>query len=367
MSSAGDSQLAEGRTLIRSTDSEIQRIAIQNPRDERKILDAALSEIDLVPEVADQNIYSIPHKKHRQGCPDRLNCDCPAEYVEGLSVRAAENLVRRWGNCDVRSGILEVGDDYAVVVGVFLDFETMARRTEERRVSRMEARRDGGTYSLNASRWETKIAKEASIAGRNVTLKALPSWLRKRIFDRSLAIVAGQAKEEADQKKTLPWKQIIAAYKGLGVSREQIEALMGKKMPKLDEQEVARLRVLFGQIRNGEQQAHDVFPMERSESAPGASVDKVLADAQTQASSHAAERTDETANTEARLLLDEAINEKAREYKAPHAAKLRIREALSKAFETEDFSTLTAEQATEAVEIVSTLTFADIQKKEAQA
>ncbi len=79
--------------------SEIQlRIARDNPRDEATITKRLDLELRAHPDFADEGFYSIPYKDNRKGI---------VTFVEGLSIRAAEHLWTRWGNCTVMARIAD--------------------------------------------------------------------------------------------------------------------------------------------------------------------------------------------------------------------------------------------------------------------
>ena len=80
MTDTAERLVEQGAAVVRIENDSMTRIALQHPRDEKAVLQRAISELDLVPALAERVYYSIPYKKHVQGCRDRRNCDCPADY-----------------------------------------------------------------------------------------------------------------------------------------------------------------------------------------------------------------------------------------------------------------------------------------------
>lgn len=246
--------LIEGQALVRIQDDQIQRIAVERPRNVEKVLEAALAEVELAPEFAIKNYYSIEY-----GRGDK------ATTVEGLSVRAAESLARLWGNCAVSSAPLEETEDRAVCVGTFLDYEAGFIRRETVRVSRIQQRREGPDVRLAGRAWATEIAKGCSIAARNATLRSLPPALQSRYWTGVRNVIAKH--ETPDEPKGVErfWAAVVYFVTSRGVSREQLEAFLGHPADvehPPSESEVVRLRAARNAIEQGEADARDVFGVE---------------------------------------------------------------------------------------------------------
>ena len=91
--------VSSGAALVKLENTTQMQIAAQRPRNEDRVLSAALAELERYPSMADEAIYSKP-----VGKDPNTNA---MKYVEGLSIRAAESLANRWANsayaCDVSS------------------------------------------------------------------------------------------------------------------------------------------------------------------------------------------------------------------------------------------------------------------------
>lgn len=264
-------QLEQGHALVRIQNGVLQRIAVERPRVDAKVLKAVLSELELAPELAAKNYYSIPYKQRVDGQERTV-------YVEGPSVRAMENIARRWGNCDVSSGILEVREDDATLMGVFLDYETGYRRTAQVRVSRMKHKRGGGTYTLAQDKWALELAKGCAIAARNATQQALPHWLVKRFFDKCKSLAAEREKKGG---KVPTWATILAGFSQWGVTAEQLEALVGHALDDTThfatDEELSQLRGIKNALEDGELGVADFFPTAEKAERKTSPVEDVLA------------------------------------------------------------------------------------------
>lgn len=265
--------LDQGHALVRIQDDQIQRLSLDRPRDQKAILVHALEELELVPELAAQNFYSIPFKD-RSGGGERTT------YVEGPSARAAENLCRLWGACAVTSGLLEERGDVAICVGTFVDYQSAYIRRAEVRVARVAHKRGGGTYRMDERAWQTAIASASSKAARNAALQGLPSWLKARHFDESKRVAANLTRSQAKTARVSPWEIVIGAYAKRGISADQLGELLGHALDDAHEptdDELAQLRGLLEAARDGEVKLADVFrALPEPEPKTRASVDEIL-------------------------------------------------------------------------------------------
>lgn len=261
--------LGQGHALVKLQDDQLQQISVATPRlSGELILEQAIKEIELFPELTSENYYSIPYKD-RSGQQERTT------YVQGVSVKGSNNLARLWGNCAVSQGVLEVRENDATVVGTFLDYESRVIFRAEHRCSRFQTRRGGSTVRLDENRWNMLIASTASKAKRNATLDGLPSWLKARYFQHCLKIAAGKVKDEAKQRGTQPWQEIVKAFKTLGVERSDLEKLLGHPVTKVNDDELGRLRGIYNGIKSGDLDKEGVFSS--TEQEPTGNVDEALA------------------------------------------------------------------------------------------
>ena len=241
----------EGHTLMRIQNETMQTVSVQRPRDERKIIDGALAELDLVPEEAKAAFYSIPYKdRGRDGQVRVVN-------VTGLSISAAMALFRRWGNAD--AGALPLQEDAAgwTLSGWFIDLETNARIFRPVRASKYYKPRGGGPpIMLSVDRQVQAFQKGVSIAIRNAILAGLPAYLKNAYDKKARAIAGGQSDAPADPKAV---EAAIRAFTKWKITKEQLEAYTELPAAQWTGTEVADLRGVWNAINDDQVELAEVF------------------------------------------------------------------------------------------------------------
>lgn len=243
--------VAEGHTLMRIQNETMTAVSVQRPRDEKRVIDGALGELDLVPEEAKAAFYSIPYKDWgRDGQVRVVN-------VTGLSISGAMALFRRWGNAD--AGALPIQEDATgwTLSGWFIDLETNARIFRPVRASKYYKPRGGGPpILLSVDRQVQAFQKGVSIAIRNAILAGLPAYLKNAYDKKARAIAGGQADALADPKAV---EAAIRAFMRWSVTKEQLEQHVGLPANKWTGTEVADLRGVWNAINDEQVELAEVF------------------------------------------------------------------------------------------------------------
>ena len=176
---------------------------------------------------------------------------------EGPSVHLARELVRIWGN--VQYGVHELRRDDAAgmseVQAFAWDVETNTRSTRTFQVphQRMKNKQrvnltDLGDVYLNNQNVGARAVRECIFT-------VLPVWFtdeaehlcRKTLRD-------GEGEPIADRIS-----KAVNAFSGIGVTRPQLEARIGKPSQKWDEQDIASLIVAFQSIQRGDITVEEEF------------------------------------------------------------------------------------------------------------
>jgi hypothetical protein len=247
--SEGATLVASGVTLIKAENENMQAVSVARPRDERKVLDGAMEELELVPDLAARNFYSIPYSETKGS--DRKF------MVEGPGIKAAMSLARRWGNCVVRGMMVGEDEEKVYLSGVFLDLETNFRVERPFTVSKLLRRRDGRTEVLREQRLVMAIQSGASKAIRNAILNGLPDYLIEAYYQRAKSI----ASREAKTKKA----EIISKFREFGVTPEMLQEHVGHSLDRVTDEEVGELRGIYNAIKDGVAQPTDVFTRKTKE------------------------------------------------------------------------------------------------------
>lgn len=236
--------VAQGATLVKLENDTQMAIAVQRPRDEAKILGAALKELDLYPSMAKEAIYVKPVGKDDSG---------QMKTAEGLSIRAAESLANRWDNSSWGTTIIAEDEESATIAAVFLDYEKNTRHVKEQRVSKFYKTRQGQIVRHGPDRFDIVLGANGSKNLREVILRSLPAGLKKEYETKARGILK---KEPLAQQRTA----VLERFVELGVTQEQLEVWRQKPIKEWKREDVLDGLGLANAIRDGEAMIETVFP-----------------------------------------------------------------------------------------------------------
>lgn len=262
MGSDAAALVAQGVTLMRVENESMLAVAIQRPRDEKKVLKAAIEELLMVPEQAKRAYYSIPYRERQLDGTQKL------VNIEGPSIKASMALARRWGNCSVTARALTEDATGADLAGIFIDFETNFRVERPFRASKIMKKRSGGTYTLDPQRWVAALQAAASKASRNATINGLPDYLVAAYLKQARTIAAGDPESKADPKKVAG---VVAAFKRYDITQEMLETYLNAKVDEWMGDDLATLIGLGNAIKDGQITVAEAFELKVDEPAGPAS------------------------------------------------------------------------------------------------
>ena len=240
----GEQLVAQGASLIRLENTTQMQISVQRPRDESKILSAALKELEIYPSMAEEVLYSKPVGK------DENN---KMKYAEGLSIRTAESLANRWTNSAFGCDIVSEDPEGVILAAVFVDYQENTRHVIQKKVSRYYKSKAGAKVMHSPDRFSDVVipANQSKIL-REVILRSLPAGLKQEYEDKARAILgSGDAKKRTTK--------LVAGFMRLGVSKSKLEELAGKKVEDLTPEEITELIGVGNAIRDGETTADQLI------------------------------------------------------------------------------------------------------------
>jgi hypothetical protein len=232
--------------LMRSQTQFHTAVAVQRPRNLDKVVAAVLREAEFA---GDAFYYSFP---------------MGGKKIEGPSIGLAMAVAREWGNCAVPVEYYETAAEW-VFNAHFVDLE---RGFTVSRVFRKKKGK-GAFKKLEDDRAEDMTFQAAqSRAIRNVVLAGVPRWLTDQAKERAKdAVLKGISKEglAAATEKAL---KFLAGY---GITEERVMALLGKPKNEWASEDIATLRGLASQLKDGQATAEQLFPpLEAKEEPPPA-------------------------------------------------------------------------------------------------
>jgi hypothetical protein len=269
--------------LMRSQTQFHTAVAVQRPRNLDKVVTAVLREAEFA---GDAFYYSFP---------------MGGKKIEGPSIGLAMAVAREWSNCAVPVEYYETATEW-VFNAHFVDLERGFT------VSRVFRKKKGkGVFKkLEDDRAEDMTFQAAqSRAIRNVVLAGVPRWLTDQAKERAKdAVLKGISKEglAAATDKAL---KFLAGY---AISEERVIAVLGKPKHEWASEDIASLRGMASQLRDGQATAEHLFPTtETEEKRPKAAIPKEV----TKAKRARAPKVEAPANTtpSASLLPQDATLE----------------------------------------------------------
>lgn len=206
------------------------------PRSYQKFLDESKQLVCLNAEIAESCNYALPRGGKR---------------ISGPSVRFAEIIQGRYGNCMAAARVIGEDGDYIVAEGIFQDLETMSiTRTQTRR---RIVDKNGKKYNVDMVGVTGNAA--CQIAKRNAILQGISKALYDPLYQAALHVIRGDmATLESRRAK------VMESFKKLGVTEKEIFAVVGVEgIADVGLDEMATLNALGRQIQNGETSVKEAF------------------------------------------------------------------------------------------------------------
>ena len=261
MEQKSNDQIAEivrqGQAIVRIENDTQQQLALQRPRDQKRVQRAVLSELESSPEFASAVFYSIPFAEHA-GSERKIN-------VEGTGIDGAVIMARHWGNCSHGFRFTAEDDRNIVLTGFFMDYETNTRITRDVRVPKVAWRRNVKAEVALSAR-ELIMASQAggSKAQRNAILAAMPPALKLEFFKKAKELTVrklGNAKtKKAEPNAIAVSVNAVSRLTSLGVELDAILKYAKVNEPgEIGDQTASHLVGLANAIRDGEISKEEVF------------------------------------------------------------------------------------------------------------
>lgn len=236
--------------LMRSQTQFHTAVAVQRPRNLDKVVAAVLREAEFA---GDAFYYSFP---------------MGGKKIEGPSIGLAMAVAREWSNCAVPVEYYETATEW-VFNAHFVDLERGFT------VSRVFRKKKGkGVFKkLEDDRAEDMTFQAAqSRAIRNVVLAGVPRWLTDQAKERANdAVLKGISKEGL----AVATEKALKFLAGYGITEERVIAVLGKSKHEWASEDIASLRGMPSQLKDGQATAEQLFPAtEAKEERPKAATPK---------------------------------------------------------------------------------------------
>lgn len=208
------------------------------PRDEGKVLQRIKT---LAAAAGDAWYYRIPFKDRKTG---------KTTFVEGPSIKLANDVARLYGSCDVDEWVSGEGLDYWEFTARFIDLESGYALTRVFR-QRKDAAAVGKSETRNA---EIGFAIGASKAIRNVVVNALQTFSDYAYEEARNALVATVGKDIER------WRQQVSERIGALVDIRRVEMVVGRSVKDWLAPDIAQIAAMGKAIKDGMATVDETFP-----------------------------------------------------------------------------------------------------------
>lgn len=173
------------------------------------------------------------------------------EWVEGPSIKLADDLIRVFGNCDLDTRVMDVGDSW-VFYSRFIDLETGASRT--RPYQQRKAQRTSKKMDADRSR-DIAFQIGTSKAERNVVVHALRIYANFAFEEAKNSLVK---KIGADLSK---WRNgVLEALAKQKIDKARVERVMARTSDEWLAPDVAKIIATMKAIADGMATWDESFP-----------------------------------------------------------------------------------------------------------
>ena len=246
----------EGQRAIAEVQAAMM-IARANPRDPVQAMDRILNACTR-PSLAESAIY----------CYSRAGSN-----VTGPSIRLAETLAQSWGNLQYGLRELSQANGESTVQAFAWDVETNTRKEVTFQVRHQRYTRNGSRRLEDPRDVYELVANQGSRRLRACILAVIPG-------DVTEAAVRQCELTQTSSADTSPEgvKRMVEAFAKLGVTREQIEARIQRRLDAIHPAQVVDLRRVYTSLHDGMSAIPDWFAVPQEEAPPATSATQAVKD-----------------------------------------------------------------------------------------
>ena len=213
-------------------------IARANPRDEMRAMDRILNACSR-PSLAEAGVY-----QYARGGSD----------ISGPSIRLAEAIAQQWGNIQFGIRELDQSGGESTVQAFAWDVETNTRREMTFQVKHERHTKKGVTKLTDPRDVYELVANQGARRLRSCILSIIPG----DVVEAATAQCEATLKASAD---TSPGaiKKIVEAFHAFGVTKEQIEKRIQRRMEAIQPAQILSLKKIYTSLRDGMSTTEDWF------------------------------------------------------------------------------------------------------------
>lgn len=230
----------------------------------------AIAEVQAAIIVAQQNPRSIQaaEQSMRESCAQRglaerafYRYNRGGSAVSGPSIHLARELARCWGNIQYGIAELRRDDDQGIseMQAYAWDVQTNTRSAQIFIVPHKRDKTGGPVKLVDLRDIYENNSNNGARRLRQAIFSVLPPWFVEEAQDRCTAAL----KDGGGKPLPVQRADAVAAFKGIGVTTDQLEQKLGRVTDRWTEHDIAQLQVIFRSIDRNEITAEEEFPEPR--------------------------------------------------------------------------------------------------------
>ena len=181
--------------------------------------------------------------------------------ISGPSIRAAEAIAGVWGNIDygfheVQRGVAADGVPFSEVEAYAWDMESNTRRPVQFIIRHWRDRKGGGYKLTDEREIYELIANQAQRRVRACILAIIPGDVVEAAMEQAEKTLAHTEKVTPDSIK-----KMIEAFATFGVTKDQLEKRIQKRMDAIQPGQMIGLRKVYASLKDGMATPGDFFEM----------------------------------------------------------------------------------------------------------
>lgn len=230
----------------------------------------------------DDWIYRFPVRNRQKGTTD---------YIEGPTIKLANDLARIYGNCEVQTRVVDLGSSW-LIYARFNDFETGFALERPFQQNKGGAKIGGKGDDADARRLDIALQIGVSKATRNVVVNALQTFA-----DEAFKAAKNSLVEKIGKNVIAYRDRTVQGIENLGVELHRVELVVGRVAKDWTAPDIAKVIALMKGIADGMATIEETFPSREAQAAP---TDTKLSDFAT---------TDKNVDTETGEVKDAATDQ----------------------------------------------------------
>ncbi|WP_439398483.1 hypothetical protein ACRQ5Q_14490 [Bradyrhizobium sp. PMVTL-01] len=215
---------------------------VQVHRDETRVLQKLAA---LAAAAGDDWYYRFPVKNRQKGTTD---------YIEGPSIKLANDLARLYGNCAVDVRVQDLGSSW-LIYARFVDYETGFEMTRPFQQAKGGSRMGGRGDDADARRLDIAMQIGTSKAIRNVVVNSLQTFADFAFDQAKNSLVEKIGKNLVGYRD-----RTVAGIENHGITIDRVEAVIGKATKDWTAPDISRVIALMKGIMDGMSTAEETFP-----------------------------------------------------------------------------------------------------------